>query len=1347
MLFTRCQHSLVRAAAVALALCVVTSSVLEAKPKPGKPKGFRLFASAINVFTTNRVQCRVFSDGGLCNTGSSTVGGGIWPRGTADQYVFGSGINIAGVIEAGDRSVNGFAGDTAGGFFNNTAGGGNGTEVRPIFSSSDPSDVAVWPEEAKVPLGDASENLFDPTLRGSIAASQGDLWFVSWEGDPAQLASRAHPLGVAIETRVMAWNFPSGNEDIMYVIYTFYNVTSTDPAHYAAVRPSLRPLLLQKAADFQASNTAKFGINLPAGGYTINDLFAAFTADMDVAQADANYAAVNVPFALGYTYENRFSNGASLGWTFDPAIFGSAPFFPGIGFVGVKFLGSPVAPPDTVPVGLTLFGTFSRSSGSLQDPNDDKQLYRYITGGLTPIDGACSLPNPLDSKICFVNIGSPADMRFFQSSGPIDLAPGGFGSITVAYIFAAPVAVPGCPGVGCDVKPANSNADLTILGDPARMATGVNTIDIITGYLGNTNADPSRVPADPDPTRVTQDEFVTQPGSLLGKALIAQSVFDNQFLLPFAPASPEFFLVPGDNQVTVLWSPSATETVPDPFFNVASEPLTAGSPNPLYDPNFRGLDVEGYRVYRGRTSNPSELTLVAQFDKSGTAFSDFRGTVNPTAGCAPELGVNNLSGCGTVFTVPAPGEPYLVSRDVDLSGTITQVVPGNRVLLADGSTQILPGALDTAFTDIVAGRVAQGVNPVLSNTGVPFLFIDRSVRNSLRYFYTVTAFDVNSLSSGPGSLESGRVTKAVTPAPTPSNQTVASNLASHVIGRGVATDTIFSNPPTIDAATGKFSGPFQPADGGVIGFVGEFAASIIQPSQSGALTMRLDSLRMGQYDQTAGFGATVGPTIPAQYFVTVGNGVDEVPMVVPLPQALASGSGHSGTEEASVFFEALTVDPATAQHFEGSPPFVLQGQATIRTAPGHELGSWGNGCRFADFGAASAAGANCQYNGSRWFAGPSPQNNETMDNPQAANCAPNFGALGSGEPLTAANCGSAENLANFNNAGALPGVTTIQQAMEYIHLNGQWRNMGWVLPTVRRAADFNVYWGPAGLVDSVIDVTHNVVVPFETSLGAGYGILNTAAGLAGQFDTRPTVLTVTDIGCVAPFVTGDIPEPSVRIPCTGAAALSQTAQLGQVAFFKTSLAAAATAPPAVDPGFLFYIAGDIFLMSMPALPAQGTVWSLRSYVGTITGAPGAYSFTPAAVRPFTAVGATAALEFGVNSVVAAATEGDLSQVHTVPDPYYVRSKFEASTEQKVLKFVGLPQDAIVRIYSASGVLVRLLEHRGGVYSSTSRSQGSEMDWDLRNRNNQVVASGVYFYHVEAGDARRVGRFTVVNFAQ
>jgi hypothetical protein len=1348
-----------RSAAAVLALGVATTSVAVAKPRPGKPGGFRLFSAAQLIFTANRVQCRVFATGQMCATGSSTVGGGIWPRGTADQYIFGSGINLAGIVDnALPKSLNGFSGDTAGAFLNNTSSSSSDAEaLQGVFNSNDPADVAAWPDAALVPQGDASADFFDPNLQGKVAASQGDLWMFSWEGNPARAGDRLHPLGLAIETRVLAWNFPSGNQDIIYFIYTLYNITSTNEADYAAVRPAMRPLLLQKAADFQALNTARYGIALPQGGYTIRRLFTSMVADMDVAQADINYAGVNVPFSLGYTYEHSFSLAQQFGWTFDPAVFGSAPFFPGVGFIGVKFLGSPIDPATSQPIGLSLFGTFSRSSGSLQDPNDDKQLYRYITGGLLPTDGACSLPNPIQNKICFVNISSPADMRFFQSTGPLDLAPGQAGTIVLGYIFAAPVANGNCPGPSCDVKPANSNADLTILGDPARMDAGVNQIDKIAGYLGNNNADPTRVPADPDPAHVTQDEFITVPGSLLGKAKVAQTVFDTKFLLPFAPDRPEFFLVPGNQQVTVLWARSATETNPDPFFAIASQPLLNGAPNALYDPNFRGTDVEGYRIYRGRVDNPTELQMIAQFDYAPSAdgkgiFTDFRGTVNPSEKCAPELGIGLGTDCGPIQAPPLAGTPFVGSVPVDLVGTVTQVNPGNRVALLSGTAQILPGTLDTAFKDIASGRLAQGVTTTLTNSGVPFIFIDRNVRNSLRYFYSVVAFDVNSLASGPSSIESARTTKAVIPVAGPSNQTVVSSLVTHTIGRGVAMDTIIKAPPTLDPATGKFSGPFQPADGGVVSFVGEFASSVIQPTQSGALTMRLDSLTMGQYDQSAGFGGTVGPTIPANYYVTLANGVDSFKTVIALAPTLAAANNAAlGTaDSASTFFEALTVDPGTATKFQGSPPFKLQGQATVKIPTGAEAGGWGVGCRFGDFGALT----DCKFNGSRWFAGPSPANNETVDNPQAtANCQPNPDAvLGSAAPQTAALCGGAANLADVKNAGALPGVDSIQQVLPYIQVNGQLRNLDWVLPTVRRAADFNVYWGAGGLIDSVIDISNNVVVPFETRLGAGFGILNLASGANSVQDARPTVLTAADLACVQPWFataagTGAIPVPSSRIQCAGGPALlSNTAQLGSVAFFKTTLGEAATKPPATNPGFVFYIAGDIFVMSMPALPASGTVWSLRSYTGTITGAPGAYTFTPA-IRPFTAVGATSALEFGVSSTVAATTNNDLHNVHTVPDPYYVKSAYESSTDQKILKFVGLPQDAIIRIYSASGVLVRMLEHHGGAYSPTSASQGSEIDWDLRNRNNQVVASGVYFYHVEAGDARRVGRFTVVNFAQ
>jgi hypothetical protein len=105
-----------------------------------------------------------------------------------------------------------------------------------------------------------------------------------------------------------------------------------------------------------------------------------------------------------------------------------------------------------------------------------------------------------------------------------------------------------------------------------------------------------------------------------------------------------------------------------------------------------------------------------------------------------------------------------------------------------------------------------------------------------------------------------------------------------------------------------------------------------------------------------------------------------------------------------------------------------------------------------------------------------------------------------------------------------------------------------------------------------------------------------------------------------------------------------------------------------------------------------------------------------------------------------ASSFDLTRVHTVPDPYFVTNGYESTTDNKVLQFVNLPAQAIVRIYTSSGILVNVLEHNSQEFSGS-------LNWNLRNRNNQVVASGVYFYHVESGDARRVGRFTVVNFAQ
>jgi len=1306
---------------LALALAAVTPRVAEAKPKPGKgAHGFRLFARSLGAMTINRVYCGLSATGEICvdSTNSSTIGGGFWPKGTPDQYVFNSGLQVAGIIDPNAGFT--WAGDTTGALFFDPSGQiTHGSAVSPIYNMTNPEDVAAVTDSqasgeqlaARVPQGDASENLFYPLLRGRASASQGDIWFLSWDGNPGLNAGRKHPLGVLVEARGLGWNFPAGNEDINYFIYTFYNVTAASSSGvYNAIRPGMREIAAAQGDQFQKANNAAFGVTIPTGGYTINNFYAAFAMDADVAEATANYSSVNVPFALGYVYEHTFS--PASGWTFDPGIF-ATPFFPGAGFVGVKYLKSPVNPTTGQQVGLTLFSN-TINGGAFNDPANAVQLWRYLSGNISPAagDASCS-SNPLTDHICFVNTSAPDDMRFFQSSGPLSLAPGEFQSIVVAYIFAAPVVTGSCVGPGtCDLTPGDPTRPSTL--SALTSASGLNPIDSVAGYRG--------FAGDQNGDGVPQQTEYDLPvsGSLMGKALTAQSVFDINFLLPFAPDAPDFFTVPGNGQVTVVWRPSTSETTPDPFFTVASQATTTDSlgnvlPNPLYDPNYRQFDVEGYRVYRGRVDSPNELQLLAQFDYAGTVISDFAAQVNPTTGCAPELGINvftpitdslgavidSTPACPIAFDTVLPGVARAAHVDIPLVGPLTQVkLQGGRDKLATGTAIFLQ--VDTAFT----GK--GGTGQVLSDNGVPFTYVDKTARNNLRYFYSVTAFDVNSFQSGPSSLESPRNTKPATPNATASN--VQSELATQTAALD-RTGTPISNTtlPTVDPATGTLSGPEPPASGGAIEVVQSLSPVIGQPGEA---TVTLDSLHLGVANGTGCCGGPPAPT-PTTYFFTATGANGTVHFFAPINQ-----DGTDQTALGQGFFAVAPVDQNLGQNFGGGSQFAL-GTSLQDTLPGSAYeNAMGLGCALGSAG--FDPDGNCFGSGPRWFDGPSPTKNETKANPKDG---------------------------TINNGGALTGVTVVSVPQSYNYFNRNWRNFEWATSGAFRAADFNVYWGTAGVIDSVVDVSHNVVVPFSDTAGGTWGVLNAAAqNGTGSFDTRNDALTVTDFVCVDPIRTLlAVDDPRFPHTCP-TYLLSNTAALGPVAFHTTSpggdpaeLLDPATAPVAPEPGVGLYLAGTVTLFQMPALPAAGTVWALRTYTGVINGTPGSFTYTPA-TRPFTGVGSGLKLTYSAQNALLASTTEDLGRVHTVPDPYYVTNQFEQTTDTKIIKFVNLPGNCIIRIYSSSGVLVTLLEHH-------SATGGGAEDWNVRNRNNQVVASGVYFYHLEAGDARRVGRFTVVNFAE
>jgi hypothetical protein len=305
-------------------------------------------------------------------------------------------------------------------------------------------------------------------------------------------------------------------------------------------------------------------------------------------------------------------------------------------------------------------------------------------------------------------------------------------------------------------------------------------------------------------------------------------------------------------------------------------------------------------------------------------------------------------------------------------------------------------------------------------------------------------------------------------------------------------------------------------------------------------------------------------------------------------------------------------------------------------------------------------------------------------------------------------------------------------------------------------ADYVVTWGAGGSV-TVRDSTHRTNLPYKKSAQIGYGFISAAnivaAGVAPGDLNDGNAGTTFDPSVVSYYSLYSIDRNCQDYWGMTCVDLAQNATLEPIDITTDGISD--------GNGIALVINGEPFFMLMSSLPAAGTKWHLKDVGGGIMNATctpalpagtaamtyanrptdcGGYSFSPQGWRPPFAPG----LQFKVTVTQGAAidsTVADLSRVHTVPDPYYVTNALEITANTKVLRFVNLPDRAIIRIYTVSGILVNLLTHN-------DRTGGGEEVWNLRNRNNQFVASGVYFYHVEAPNGQtKIGRFTVVNYAQ
>ncbi len=100
----------------------------------------------------------------------------------------------------------------------------------------------------------------------------------------------------------------------------------------------------------------------------------------------------------------------------------------------------------------------------------------------------------------------------------------------------------------------------------------------------------------------------------------------------------------------------------------------------------------------------------------------------------------------------------------------------------------------------------------------------------------------------------------------------------------------------------------------------------------------------------------------------------------------------------------------------------------------------------------------------------------------------------------------------------------------------------------------------------------------------------------------------------------------------------------------------------------------------------------------------------------------------------------LEKVYVVPNPFVVHSGFGGVTgtggdaDQKI-GFYHLPKKCTIRVFSYSGQIVETIEHDSGYYSE---------EFMQITRNNQVLASGLYFYTVETPNGDRThGKFVVI----
>jgi hypothetical protein len=108
---------------------------------------------------------------------------------------------------------------------------------------------------------------------------------------------------------------------------------------------------------------------------------------------------------------------------------------------------------------------------------------------------------------------------------------------------------------------------------------------------------------------------------------------------------------------------------------------------------------------------------------------------------------------------------------------------------------------------------------------------------------------------------------------------------------------------------------------------------------------------------------------------------------------------------------------------------------------------------------------------------------------------------------------------------------------------------------------------------------------------------------------------------------------------------------------------------------------------------------------------------------------------------------ELDDILVIPNPYKVANIFEkeATTtnrqHRRELHFTGIPAPATLRIFTASGVMIKEIEIKE---SDLLNGYGGTYAWNMLTKDNLEISYGIYLYHIEApGVGEKVGKFAVI----